>query len=102
MSVDGRVASVRTPQGQGDRMIIENGPTVRLPRFSAQQRVVLAQIAEQRTRTNAPSPATIAEFNRVREVRALAAEGRLAAAVAAATPAWRSALSGAAFALAYP
>jgi hypothetical protein len=83
-------------------MIIEDEPTVRLPRFSPQQRTVLAQLAEQRTRSDAPILATLTEYNRVREVRALAAEGRLAATVAVATPAWRNALSGAAFALAYP
>jgi hypothetical protein len=83
-------------------MTLDNDPTVRLPRFSARQLSVLAEISELRRRDGELMPATITEFNRVREVRALAADGHLAAVVADAPPAWRNALAGAAFALAWP
>jgi hypothetical protein len=82
-------------------MINVNAPTVRLPRFSKQQRAILAEISKLRT-TDGTRPSTITELNRIREVRTLASEGVLATTVAAASPAWRNALSGAVFALAWP
>jgi hypothetical protein len=81
-------------------MIIDTRETMRLPRFGARQRAILAVI--ENLRDNTPAPGSVAEASRAREIRALAAEGRLSTVAAASTPQWRTAIRGAVFALSWP